>query len=95
MNSSFKAAQFALGLLALMPFAANAQNSDEGQGTGHTSDSNGNGHTSHGNGNGYGHTEDGGGTSSVPELDPNAAGAALTLLAGGAFLLTSRRRRAY
>jgi predicted lipoprotein len=29
----------------------------------------------------------------VPELDPNAAGGALTLLVGGAFVLADRRKR--
>jgi hypothetical protein len=32
--------------------------------------------------------------SSVPELDPKSAGAALALLAGGVLLLNERRRRA-
>lgn len=31
-------------------------------------------------------------TSQVPELDPNAAGAALALLVGGALLIRERRR---
>lgn len=33
-------------------------------------------------------------TTGVPELDPGAAGAALSLLAGGALVLSERRRRA-
>jgi hypothetical protein len=37
---------------------------------------------------GYGHS------ASVPELDPSAAGSALTLVAGGLMLLGSRRRKA-
>ena len=32
-------------------------------------------------------------TAYIPELDPNAAGAALALLVGGAFVLVERRKR--
>jgi len=35
----------------------------------------------------------GGGGGSVPELDPSAASAALSLLAGGALVLSGRRRK--
>ncbi len=42
---------------------------------------------------GTGHLTPAQGPVSVPELDPNSAGAALTLVLGGSLLLIDRRRR--
>lgn len=49
----------------------------------------GQGHANH-QGNGYGHHK--GDSHDVPELDPNAAGAAMILLIGGTLVLLERRR---
>jgi hypothetical protein len=43
--------------------------------------------------NSHGNWERVGPTAYIPELDPNAAGAALALLIGGAFVLVDRRKR--
>lgn len=84
--SRVKSVLCALCFLALAPFAASAQQDTHSHQTGR-------GHTSHGNGNGYGHSRDRGAPpAAVPELDPNAAGQSLALLAGAAFLITQRRR---
>jgi hypothetical protein len=43
--------------------------------------------------NSHGNWERRGPTANIPELDPRAAGAAIALLIGGAFVLVDRRKR--
>ena len=80
---------FALGLLALTPFAANASGRPPNPGGSHTGRYNG--HVVY-----KGHVVPHGSShaKSVPEIDPNAAGAGFVLLAGSAMVLNGRRRRA-
>jgi len=51
----------------------------------------GQGHANH-QGNGWGHHKGDKKNHDVPELDPNAAGAAMILLIGGTLVLLERRR---
>lgn len=79
----------AFGLLAYMPLEASARGGEGSRG--HFGDRHGGGlHDGH---RGRGHGFHRGGSTAVPELDPSAAGAALTLLAGGVLALGGRRRR--
>jgi hypothetical protein len=80
----------AFGLLAYTPLDASAGGSDGSRG--HFGKRHGGKlHDGHrGRGHGFNRAP----SPAVPELDPSAAGAALTLLAGGALVLGGRRRRA-